>query len=711
MSNVQEKRADPARMVGRCEMFDEIACGGMATIHLGRMRGAGGFSRTVAIKRMHPHISRSPDFVAMFLDEARIVARVSHPNVVSTLDLVEDEGDLFIIMEYVEGLSLAALLRAARGLGERAPLNVTARVVAETLRGLHAAHEATDEDGDAMHIVHRDISPENVLVGVDGYPRVLDFGVARASVRLSATRDGQVKGKVAYMAPEQVLGQEVDRRTDVYAASAILWQALTGRRLWKAENLVQLAHRMLNDPIKPPSAVSSDVPKSFDDIVLKGLQRDISKRWRTAADMADALEAVGGFASHRDVGLWVRRLGRQQLTVLAAKVAAVEARDKASRNKNKAKARKVGSTMNAQVKIAELMAEAERDAPRGPPIPEETGQSGIVPASDDLLWGKSDEHKTAATTTGGSRRDSDAERGSAADVSASRRAPAVAHESEPPDPAAAAPKPPPGKPPTAAPKARSDIKPLPAAAKPPAPKAKPAKPADPNAKAVAAPVAPKVEPSTPAKPADPKAKAGSAPAVAQAALAEPPPPAPSTPKPLLRKDASDAAPAAIAQSSAEKPVPAEGKLGLTAGMSAAGEESTHQGTAISEPPLMRTAWPPKKIGIVAGVGGAALLLIILGVSSGSDGESAAPGADAGAAANTAAPTKPAAPPPSLTVEEDPPTASATPSTTVEATPSARPTASEKPPVASAAPTSEPPPVVAPPPVKPPKPPKNIYSQD
>jgi serine/threonine protein kinase len=323
VANPSESTVDTPPMIGRCEMFDEIACGGMATIHIGRLRGAGGFGRTVAIKRMHPQFSRSPEFVAMFLDEARIVARVSHPNVVAIIDLVEEQGDLFIIMEYVEGLSFAALLRAAHAKGERAPPGVAARIVTETLQGLHAAHEATDEDGEPMCIVHRDVSPENVLVGVDGYPRVLDFGVARATSRLSATQDGHVKGKVAYMAPEQVLGMPLDRRTDVYAAAAILWQALTGRRLWKAEHIVQLAHKMLNEPIQAPSAISPDVPKKFDAIVLRGLERDISKRWKSASAMAEALEAVGGLASHREVGLWVRRLGGQQLAALTAKVAAV----------------------------------------------------------------------------------------------------------------------------------------------------------------------------------------------------------------------------------------------------------------------------------------------------------------------------------------------------------------------------------------------------
>ncbi|MBI4952325.1 MAG: serine/threonine protein kinase [Myxococcales bacterium] len=381
-------------MVGRCELADEIAFGGMATIHLGRMRGAGGFGRIVAVKRMHAQFSRSPDFVAMFLDEARIVARVSHTNVVPTLDLVEEGGDLFIIMEYVEGLSLAALMRAAREKGERAPPTVVTRILTETLHGLHAAHEATDEDGEPMNIVHRDVSPENVLVGVDGHPRMLDFGVARASSRLGETRDGQIKGKIAYMAPEQVMGLAVDRRTDVYAASAILWQALTGRRLWKAQNIVQLTHKLLHDRIAPPTEVAPDCPPELDAIVMRGLERDPASRWRTALDMADALESAGRPATHREVGLWVRRLGSGRLAELAAKVAAVETRDRDKRVATSGRERKpsLSDAGRAELKMAALLAEAEREGPRGPPAPEAGGHAvGVVTPTDDALWGRSDE--------------------------------------------------------------------------------------------------------------------------------------------------------------------------------------------------------------------------------------------------------------------------------------------------------------------------------
>jgi serine/threonine protein kinase len=394
--------AKAERMVGRCEMFDEIASGGMATIHLGRMVGAGGFTRTVAIKQLLPHFARDSEFVDMFLDEARLVARIRHPNVVATLDLVEEEGDLFIIMEYVEGLNFGLLLRAAREHGERPPPGISARVLTETLHGLHAAHEAHDEHGKPLGLVHRDVSPENILVGVDGYPRVLDFGVARAIGRVSSTRHGQVKGKLAYMAPEQVLGEPVDRRTDVFAASAVLWQALTGHRLLKANNAVELAHRLLNMKVEAPSKVTPDVPKKFDGIVMRGLEMAPDRRWKTAAAMAEALESVGGLSSNREVGLWVRRLGADRLSAIAAKVSALELKPVATEQPVDRKVQRRSrlaiprSELEAAMKLAQAeMDQAEADAAealRGPPSPQDTGEVPVVTGAAFLRGAESGEY-------------------------------------------------------------------------------------------------------------------------------------------------------------------------------------------------------------------------------------------------------------------------------------------------------------------------------
>ena len=358
---IAQDKVEPApstdRMVGRCEMFDEIAAGATARIHLGRMLGAESFSRTVAVKRLHPQYALNPEFVAAFLDEARIVARIRHPNVVPILDLVEEEGDLFIIMEYVEGINFGQLGRAAKELGERVPPGVAARTVAGALNGLHAAHEATNEKGQALGVVHRDVSPENILVGVDGFPRMLDFGVARARGRLSSSRSGQLKGHLSFMAPEQLLAEPLDRRTDVFAASIVLYQALTGLQLFAADDIRALKDKLLEMPIEAPSKVVPGLPRKFDAIVLRGLERKPAKRWKSAQDMAEALEAVGGLAPHREVGEWVRRLGAARLAELAAKVSALEVKPLAKRPKSD---RRVHQRSQLRIPIEVLNAAAAR---------------------------------------------------------------------------------------------------------------------------------------------------------------------------------------------------------------------------------------------------------------------------------------------------------------------------------------------------------------
>ena len=247
-------RSSPDQVIGRYALFREIASGGMAAVHLARLMGPAGFSRVVAIKRLHPHLARDPEFLKMFVDEARLAARVQHPNVVPTLDIVAENGELFIVMEYVDGESLARLARLASESGQRIPVPIVAAVMLGALQGLHAAHEARDEDGRPLELVHRDISPQNVLVGVDGLPRVVDFGVAKAVGRSSQTSGGMLKGKLPYMSPEQLLLDPVDRRTDLYAVSIVLWEMLAGRRLFTGGNDWEIASRNKGGILEPPSA-------------------------------------------------------------------------------------------------------------------------------------------------------------------------------------------------------------------------------------------------------------------------------------------------------------------------------------------------------------------------------------------------------------------------------------------------------------------------
>ena len=236
----------PERVIGRYALYAEIAAGGMATVHLGRLIGAAGFTRLVAIKQLLKNYARDPEFVAMFVDEARLAARIRHPNVVPTLDVVATGGVLLLVLEYVQGESLSRLLHQSVLRADLPSPAIVGSILAGALHGLHAAHEAKNEKGELLELVHRDVSPQNLLVGVDGVTRVLDFGVAKAVGRLGVTRQGVIKGKLAYMAPEQIDGV-VTRRSDVFSAGVVLWEALAGRRLFSGDNEVSIAERVQDD--------------------------------------------------------------------------------------------------------------------------------------------------------------------------------------------------------------------------------------------------------------------------------------------------------------------------------------------------------------------------------------------------------------------------------------------------------------------------------
>ena len=313
----------PIKVMGRYALFREIAAGGMAVVHLGKLQGPVGFSRTVAIKRLYPQYTRDPEFVSMLLDEARLAARIRHPNVVPTLDVVASSGELFLVMEYVHGDSLARLLRAATARKERVPLPVILSIVCGALGGLHAAHEARGARGEPLGIVHRDISPQNILVGSDGVPRIVDFGVAKAAGRVQTTRDGQLKGKMGYFAPEQISGT-VTRKTDLFAMSIVLWEALAGRRLFRGENDATTLFNLLHAAVPPPSTFAPEVPPALDAAILKGLERDPSKRFETAREMAIALEQSGRLAGTNETGAWVERLAVETLAKRSRFLAEVE---------------------------------------------------------------------------------------------------------------------------------------------------------------------------------------------------------------------------------------------------------------------------------------------------------------------------------------------------------------------------------------------------
>jgi serine/threonine-protein kinase len=310
--------------LGRYAMYGEIASGGMATVHLGMLIGHSGFSHAVAIKKLHPPFAKDPDFVAMFLDEGRLAARIRHPNVVPTLDVVATGGELFLVMEYVQGDTLGHLVRIAIARRERIPPSIVSGIMIGALQGLHAAHEAKDERGEPLDMVHRDFSPQNIMVGIDGVARVLDFGVAKAAGRSQVTRSGQLKGKLGYMSPEQISGGDIDRRTDTYAATIVLWEALVCRRLYGGENDGEVFAKVVKGGAESPSRMVPNLGTGFDVIVVRGLAKNPEVRFQTARDMALAISRAAPPATAFEIGEWVERLASDELAEQARRIAELE---------------------------------------------------------------------------------------------------------------------------------------------------------------------------------------------------------------------------------------------------------------------------------------------------------------------------------------------------------------------------------------------------
>ena len=292
----------------------ELASGGMATVYFGIVRGAGGFERRVAIKEMHAHLERQSEFVRMFFDEARLASRIHHPNVVATLDMVERGGSLALILEYVEGPSLQQIMKYLAERGATMPIDIALRIFLDILAGLHAAHELVDEEGRSLNLVHRDVSPQNMLVGTEGITKITDFGIARAESRLSTTRTGSVKGKVPYMSPEQVKSLPIDRRTDVYAAGVILWEMLTSQRLVQGETDVAMIYQVTDREAPQPREWNPAIPEQVAHVCLTALAKGVEGRFATAAQFMEALEDAAQAAmimpaTPRAVGSYVRGLG------------------------------------------------------------------------------------------------------------------------------------------------------------------------------------------------------------------------------------------------------------------------------------------------------------------------------------------------------------------------------------------------------------------
>lgn len=299
---------------GRYETLFRIAAGGMAEVYAARIIGEGGFEKIVALKRMLPTLAEDKRFVDMFLDEGRVAANISSPNVVQTLDLGSaDDGSLYLVMELVIGVSLSALVRSVLKAREFMDPAIAAELIAQAAMGLDDAHTATTPLGEPLELIHRDISPQNVLVDGSGQVRITDFGVAKAVQRQTRTQTGELKGKLSYFAPEQARGGDLTSRLDIFALGVVAWELIAGRRLFKADNAALVLQKVLRDPIQRVSETRQGVSDALADAIAKALERDPDHRWQTAREFATALRASVRPVSQREVGEYVRKYAADKI--------------------------------------------------------------------------------------------------------------------------------------------------------------------------------------------------------------------------------------------------------------------------------------------------------------------------------------------------------------------------------------------------------------
>lgn len=317
MSSPSERPNRDAR-IGEYELLFELASGGMATIVVARQAGDAGFERLVALKRIHKHLISDPEVFAMASDEARFAALVRHPNVVPVIGVLDAKGELVLVQEYVEGASAASLQKRASERGAPMSPAIAARIVCDALLGLHAAHEAKDLRGEPLDLVHRDVSPQNMMVGSDGITRLIDFGIARATERLAKTRTGILKGKLHYMAPEQIEEREVDRRADVFAAAAVLVELVTGKRPFGSGSESAVMGRILvgdADTERLAELAPGLVP-----VVRAALSSDVEARPKTALELKKSIAKALPPAEIDEVAAFVEQSIGRDLEALREKI-------------------------------------------------------------------------------------------------------------------------------------------------------------------------------------------------------------------------------------------------------------------------------------------------------------------------------------------------------------------------------------------------------
>ncbi|NUO49111.1 MAG: serine/threonine protein kinase [Polyangiaceae bacterium] len=364
----------------------KLASGGMATVYVGRVRGPLGFSRLVAIKRAHPHLLEDPSFSRMLVDEAKLASRIHHPNVVAVLDIERESRsagatDLRLVMEYVEGAALSELVQAAEKRETRLAPGVVARIVLDACAGLQVAHELADEQGAPLGLVHRDVSPHNVLVGVDGLARVSDFGIAKATSKPGSTTTGSLKGKLAYMAPEYVAGGSIDARADVFAMGVVAWEAFAGAKLFRGSNDLETLQRIANAEVPTLATTTPEIGKAFDDVLRAALAREPTDRFSSARAFANALEAeaksAGLLATHAEVAAAVRDLARETLETRREQIKEVTRQLDAARTGGTTQDGPLRSAVDKAIGVVD----AKNESAQSESAPETLDGSGVTPAT------------------------------------------------------------------------------------------------------------------------------------------------------------------------------------------------------------------------------------------------------------------------------------------------------------------------------------------
>src|SRR5262245_19557445 len=296
---------------GKYYLLERINVGGMAEVFRAKAFGVEGFERLVAVKKILPNIAEDEEFIAMFIDEAKIAVQLQHANIAQIFDLGKVEDSFFIALEFVRGRDLRAMFDRVRQRGETMPMPQACFVVMQVCEGLDYAHNKRDGQGQELHLVHRDISPQNVLVGFEGEIKLIDFGIAKAAGKASKTQAGILKGKFGYMSPEQVRGLPIDRRSDIFSVGIVLYELLTGERLFMGESDFSTLEKVRNVEILPPSSYNKKIPPELEKLVLKALARDPEDRYQNAIDLHDDLQSflysVGEFYSRKDLAAWMKK--------------------------------------------------------------------------------------------------------------------------------------------------------------------------------------------------------------------------------------------------------------------------------------------------------------------------------------------------------------------------------------------------------------------